>query len=306
VADRTAEPELGSGLQGAAFRFLWRLLGLGQEVVVDGRGPGRARSGLEITRHTALHSLIPTVVVRDGDRRYAFRCTRYREFKRAARMLERERGTIEWLTAEVRPGDVFYDIGANIGVFTVFAASRIGDGQVYAFEPHLVNAARLLVNVGLNGLEDVVRVLSCPLSDRSGVATFDYGTLEVGTSSSRLSDQPAGGVGGTPELKVTATVDELLADGALRPPGLVKIDVDGHELSVLRGMAELLGGAQRPRAVQVEVNLADREEVCDLMRERGYDLTRRHHSIGAARLLEAGTDPDQVPFNGIFRPASAG
>jgi FkbM family methyltransferase len=302
VADREQEPELGSGPQGAAFRLLWRLVGLGPRVTVDGHGPGRARSRLEITRHVALHSLIPAVVVHDGDRRYAFRCTRYREFKRAARMLERERGTIEWLEAELCPGDVFYDVGANIGVFTVFAATRIGEGRVYAFEPHLVNAARLLVNVELNALQEAVRVLSCPLSDRPGVATFDYGGLEVGTSSSGLSDQPGGG---TAELKLAATVDQLLADGALRPPHLVKIDVDGHELSVLRGMTELLGGNQRPRAIQVEVNLPHRGEVCELMRERGYELARRHHSVGAARLLEAGTHPDQVPFNGIFRPAAA-
>ena len=303
MAERPGEPELGSGVQGAAFRLLWRLLGLGPRVTVDGRGPGRARVGLEVTRHTALHSLIPTVVVRDGDRSYAFRCTRYREFKRAARMLERERGTIEWLAAELRPADVFYDIGANIGVFTVYAARRLAEGQVYAFEPHLVNAARLLVNVRLNGLERVVRVLSCPLSERSGLATFDYGDLEVGTSSSGLSDRPDGASAGTPELKLTATVDELVGGGALRPPGLVKIDVDGHELSVLRGMTQVLGGAQRPRAVQVEVNLPHRQEVCDLMDECGYELAARHHSVGAARLLAAGTDPEQVPFNGIFRPA---
>lgn len=289
------------GVQRTLFPIIWSALGLRPRVTVNGRGGGRLRQALENTRHTALETLTPTVVVRDGDRSYAFRATSYTEFKRAARMLVREEGTIAWLRSELRPDDVVYDIGANIGVFTLFAAARLETGIAYAFEPHLVNASHLLVNVHENGFDDVVRVISSPVWDSPGVVDFDYDRLSAGSAFSHVGSEPAGR-GRTTELKVAVTVDELLDRGALRPADLVKLDVDGGELQVLSGMRGLLSGERRPRAIQVEVNEGPRGPVPELLSACGYDLVERHHSVGGRRLLESGADPDEVPFNGIFRP----
>lgn len=289
----------------SGFRLLWSSVGLRSEFNVDGRGIGWVRAALEVTRHTLLESLTPTVTVREGEEHYAFRCPGHPEFVRAYTMLEREEGTVEWLRQEVRPGDVVYDIGANIGAFTLLAARRIQSGVVYAFEPHLANATSLLANIRQNELQRTVRVLSCALSDQSGVFGFDYNDPKAGTALSQLTEHSRADESpriNSPELKLTTTVDALVDDGVIRRADVVKIDVDGQELEVLRGMHGLLNGPRRPRAVQVEVNVEERLALCELMRSCGYELAERHYSAGAAKLLEAGRDADEVAFNRIFRP----
>jgi hypothetical protein len=82
----------------------------------------------------------------DGALRYRFRCGNLREYSRYVKMFIKEPGTCEWIDREVKPGDVFYDIGANIGVYSIMAARRVGEtGRVFAFEPHSGNFSRLLI-----------------------------------------------------------------------------------------------------------------------------------------------------------------
>ena len=294
---------------GAFFRLVWSAMGLPSRLRVGGRGVGRVRAALEVGRHGMMDALVPTVTVEDAGERYSFRCAGHAEFVRVYTMLEREQGTVEWLRREVRPDDVVYDVGANIGAFTLVAARRIETGLVYAFEPHLANAASLIANLRENGVDGVVRVVSFPLSDHPGVFRFDYGDLSAGTALSQLGEPSRADDGArpsSPELKLATTVDELIAQEAIRPADLVKLDVDGQELEVLRGMRGLLTSPDRPRAVQSEVDPAERDELSDFMASCGFELAGRHHSAGAARLISGGADPQVVPFNAIFRPRAPG
>ncbi len=307
-ADPPAAPKsLGARLrrrQRKVLRGVWTALGLSPELVVAGRGVSLSRAAREVTRHGMIETLTPTVTVRDGDERYAFRCRDHAEFVRVYTMLEREEGTVEWLQEELRPDDVLYDIGANIGAFTVLGATRVPRGAVYAFEPHLANAASLLANVGLNGLEEVVRVLSCPLSAQDGAFAFEYEDLQAGTAFSHLAARAdrAGRPGAiNTELKLATTIDRLLAEGAIHPADVVKLDVDGLELEVLRGMRAYLLGPDRPRVIQVEVNPDGRAALRGFLGACGFELDSRHLSAGAAKRVAAGEDARALPCNGIFR-----
>jgi FkbM family methyltransferase len=163
----------------------------------------------------------------------------------------------------------------------------------------------LLRNVAENGLNDRVRVVSAALNDSTGFFPFDYRSAEPGSALSRLESEGAAGEEFAPvfsELKYATSVDALLADGAIRPADLVKIDVDGNEPLVLRGMREHLSGAQRPRAVQVEIDPETREDVDELMREVGYEPAERHNTMAGQALIDAGRDPDDVVHNIVFRP----
>src|SRR5262245_51439398 len=125
------------------------------------------QNALELIRFKLRNRLAWRVAVADGDYCYTFRCESPVEVRRARTMLIKEKGTIRWLRDEVRGGDVVYDIGANIGLYTLFAGKRVGAaGQVYAFEPHVANVRSLLHNVSENGLSAQVKVLSCALNDR--------------------------------------------------------------------------------------------------------------------------------------------
>jgi FkbM family methyltransferase len=247
------------------------------------------------------------MVVRDDGRDYRFSCVSYEEWVRAESLLYKEPGTMRLLHSELRPGDVFYDVGANMGIYSVPAAVAVGpEGRVFAFEPHVANAESLLRNVRANGLQDRVKVLSCALNDAVGFFEFHYDQLLAGTSQSQLgSERDAFGRTLRPEaseLKFATTIDELLGAGAIAPPTVVKIDVDGNEVLILRGMRGLLEGADRPRAVQVEVNVEGGEELLRLMSECGFELAERHYTEAFQTALDGGADPAAIPYNGVFRP----
>jgi FkbM family methyltransferase len=274
-----------------------RLGGLAERI----RGRG-ARTRLDLRR-----LLAKTVTVRHDGHEYSYRCATFDEYMRAHSLFWKEPGTFRLITAELRPGDVFHDIGANMGIYSIPAARRVGEeGVVYAFEPHVGNAQSLLENVQANGLQDRVRVISCALHEASGFFDFKYQDLTAGTSMSQLeSDRDAFGRELRPvasELKYAIALDDLVEGGTVRTPDLVKIDVDGNELLVLRGMRRLLTGERRPRAVQVEVNVDEREELEEFMASCRYELAERHLTEGIQRQLDAGADPATLPFNGIFRP----
>ncbi|UCG72792.1 MAG: FkbM family methyltransferase [Chromatiales bacterium] len=249
-----------------------------------------------------------TVEVQDDGPPCRFVCTRLRELKRAATMFLKEEGTIAWLRQELRPDDVFLDIGANIGIYTIFAARRLSDGgAVTAVEPHLVNATRLLQNVRANELEDRVSVLTCALAGTNGFRDFNYREWGAGTSNSQLGRcrdsrgrpyEPA-----ARELKAVTTVDTLIAAGAMRRPDLVKIDVDGLEAPILAGMQGLLTGDEPPRLVQVEVEPQTRAIIEERLAGWGYRRQSHHFSKGGKQRLATGEPEDAIPHNVIFEPA---
>lgn len=175
------------------------------------------------------------------------------------------RGTLEpsvqeALRRKVRRGAVVYDVGANLGYVSLLAAVLTGpSGQVHAFEPLPENAEAIRETVAANGLENVV-VHEAAVSDTGGHAEF----LGVGEASwSHLADR--GEHSGTRERLRVVTV--ALDDYPLPAPDVVKIDVEGSEIAVLRGMRRLLEEA-RP-ALIVELHETN-DEVCDLLDAAGY------------------------------------
>lgn len=271
----------------------------------------RVRARAAHLRLGVRERLAKTMRLRDDGLEYTYRCATFDEYNRAASLFYKEPGTFAWIAGELSDGDVFYDIGANMGIYSVPAARRVGaEGLVYAFEPHLANAERLLTNVLANGLQDRIRVVSSALHETSGFFEFKYRDLTAGTSMSQLeSDRDAFGRALDPvasELKYATTVDDLVEAGTVRPADLVKIDVDGNELLILRGMRRLLTGERPPRAVQVEVNVDERAQVEEFMESCRFELAQRHLTEGIQRLIDGGADPESLPFNGIFRPLAGG
>jgi FkbM family methyltransferase len=143
-------------------------------------------------------------------------------------------------------GGVFYDVGANLGFFSLLGAhlSGLHEGRVYAFEAAPDNAEAIRVNAALNAVGNV-EVLAVAVSDRAG-----HGRLQVvdDQSWSKLVDY-----GEHPFTERVIDVelialDDLVRAGTLPPPHLVKIDVEGAELAVLEGMRETIE-RQRPAII---------------------------------------------------------
>lgn len=142
------------------------------------------------------------------------------------------------LTEYLHPGDVFFDIGANVGFFSVLAAKLVGPaGEVHAFEPLPNNARRVATNAALNGFTQV-RIHEIALSDRDGTASFRVSAVPTfgALSDSPMSvDQEIGLV----NVRV-CSLDKWMRDGTARPPKLVKLDIEGSETEFLRGARETI------------------------------------------------------------------
>ena len=250
--------------------------------------------------------------VSDGSFTYTFRCTEWIELVRARTLLTKEPGTVRWISETVREGDVFYDIGANVGIYSVMAGKRVGaKGAVVAFEPHLGNAMRLLENIGLNGVSDRTIVLSTALHDQSGFMPFHYRYRTTGSSNSQLgSTTDAYGqifVPESTEIKFAETLDDLLAGGTLkRPPTHIKIDVDGNERRILAGMRHLLAGKDAPRWIQVEVGPHEWEDVGRELANSGYDVVSKTYTALGSKILRGTDGQAAVHFNALFERRSRG
>ena len=137
----------------------------------------------------------------------------------------------------LKEGDVFYDIGANVGFFSVIAAKLVGDtGKVYAFEPGKENTASIRHNAGLNKFEQI-EVIEKAVSQTSGTAQLLLAQYSGGHASA-TADVPPDLAG---EITVDlVSIDELIARQQIAPPNFVKVDVEGAELDVLKGMQETI------------------------------------------------------------------
>jgi FkbM family methyltransferase len=253
--------------------------------------------------------LLERVTTTLDDHDYRFVCSSETDAWRARTLATKEAGTIEWIRSSVRPGQVFYDIGANIGLYTLVAARYVGAiGKVYAFEPHSENFVSLMRNIAANKLHGVVTPISAAVHGSDGMFDFNYTSLASGSSMSQL--------GGTKDAdektfqpvftegKIGIRLDTMVFDWGLPTPDHIKIDVDGNELVILNGMQRVLSGQKRPSSLQVEINLRYRDELLRFMEEFGYEKYHRHDTAHGQSLIAAGQDPEQVAHNALFRPAS--
>jgi FkbM family methyltransferase len=148
----------------------------------------------------------------------------------------KEPWTVEWIET-FGPGDVFYDIGANVGAYSLIAAvAGGGDVQVVAAEPSAPSYHDLCVNIALNELDEVITPLPVALWSDTTVVRFAHYSLEPGTSKNGIAREEF--AKRKPELsqrQLALSLDDAIRLFGLPAPTRVKIDTDGAEENVLRG-----------------------------------------------------------------------
>lgn len=138
------------------------------------------------------------------------------------------------LVAAIREGECVWDVGANVGYYTSRCAAAVGaSGRVVAFEPSPPNRQRLMTAVAAL---DQVQVRAEALGKGEGVAILTQGSDTLGATS-RIGHEI---IGSESYPIAVATGDRLVADGEVPPPNIIKIDVEGFELDVLRGLSDVL------------------------------------------------------------------
>jgi len=160
-----------------------------------------------------------------------------------------EKDVTNYVLKNFRDGDIFLDVGANIGYYTLLAASLSKSGKVYSVEANPQVYKRLLNNIQINGFTNVFSFnvaagntnLVTPLDEKFGL--FSHGTIVSEKDASLLADG-------------TIKVQMRRLDDLLKPPlSLIKMDIEGAEPFALQGMRDLLYQSVRPELI-IEFNPA--------------------------------------------------
>ena len=182
------------------------------------------------------------------------------------------RGTLEPPVQEalrrlLAPGAVFYDIGANVGFFTILGARLVGSGgRVVAFEPVPACARAVGRNIALNDFAhaEIREAAVGAVSGRDRLLVVGEASWSHLASTGRHADVRA-------EIEVSVVaIDELVRAGEIPPPDVVKIDTEGAELQAIAGMRATIE-AHHP-AIVCELHDTN-EAFCALMDELGYAIT---------------------------------
>jgi FkbM family methyltransferase len=203
-----------------------------------------------------------------------------------------------WHLERLLPRDaVLVDVGANFGYYTVELTTALGPGaRAIAFEPFPQNCERLERHVRMNDLTKRVRVLPFALSDASGSLTMH---LRQGGNTG--SAQLGGGEGLTIRA---ARLDELWPELGYERLDFIKIDVEGHEIRVLRGAQRMISEHKPMMLIEIDPPRlkeggASSTELVEMLRDLRYDLfrSRRRELVSVDSCDEAG-----VIFNAFCMP----
>jgi FkbM family methyltransferase len=194
---------------------------------------------------------------------------------RALSILSKEPDSLKWIDAML-PGSLFWDIGANVGVLTLYAATR-GDLRVWAFEPAAVNYYNLVANCELNGLERQVRCLQLGFGESFGIADLNVSQLMGGHSFSFKKKVRHGQRLHTSLQAVELwSIDDFIARHNAPCPNYIKIDVPGLTRDILAGATRTLA---RPELREIQVEVREQGSggryVTELMARHRFKILRR-------------------------------
>ncbi len=219
-------------------------------------------------------------------------------YYRASTLITKEPDTIEWINNFFKKGEVFYDIGANIGVFSLYAASK-KHVKVYAFEAESSNYSYLNKNINLNGLEEEIVALNIAINDVNIVSHLNLSSISEGAALHNFHNDidqehkqfkpvfKQGLLG----LSLDYIIDKLNVDA----PNHIKIDVDGAEHRIINGAIKLLSN-NNLKTICIEINprLELDLEVVNILNECGFSLLK------GEKYLNKECVKNKQPYNMFF------
>lgn len=209
-----------------------------------------------------------TIVIARGPLEgYKWVCNTQHQFWMPLGLYEQE--TSRWLAEHVKDGDLFLDIGANAGYFTLLGSKQVGQGCTIAFEPVPANVATIARHLAANQLTNVV-LEEMVVADEEGTVDF---IIENNNANSHMSDLEIAHAEAAPQQVIrvqTTTLDHYLAERGLSVD-VIKIDVEGAELRVLAGAQKTIRD-RRPTVIVSTHSPQLREGCRAFFENEGYQV----------------------------------
>ena len=188
---------------------------------------------------------------------------------RVKTLYQKEPVTVDWLRS-MPEGAVLADIGANVGMYSVFAALA-RSARVFAFEPESSNYAVLNENLRLNRLGGQVLAFCAGLSDRAGFERLYLSEAFAGASCHSLGEEVGFDLKPRPAAFVQGVLAVRFDDLDVPRPDYIKIDVDGFEHKVIRGMERTLRDpGVRSLLVELNPNLPEHRDIRSYLQQLGF------------------------------------
>ena len=187
---------------------------------------------------------------------------------RAKTLFSKEIDTLGWIDQYGDKENIFFDIGANMGIYSLYYAKTF-NGKVFAFEPSFRNLNLLTRNINLNKMEDLISVISNPIYNKESMNFFSQNYLIAG--------EAGGSTYGKKLLKnnyqtLSLTLDHLVDNNFIKKPNLIKIDVDGNEVDILNGALQTIKNTDC-KTILVETREATTEKVKKIFEVCGFSQT---------------------------------
>ena len=217
--------------------------------------------------------------------------------KRARTLLTKEPLTVPWIET-FKPDEVFVDIGANVGLYAIYAG--VVGARVFAFEPEALNYAELNKNIFVNNLHGRVTAYCMAIMDAADVSVLHLSTFSFAAShhdfgqNSWRADKTIGGRFIEREKRmqqgcVSFSLDELVSRQVLPVPNHIKIDVDGFEYKVVNGAAKTF---QQPELktilLEVDFKIPKSMEAVEWLIARGWKLSNQQIRINQHEYMAEG------------------
>ena len=170
---------------------------------------------------------------------------------RAKTIFTKEPDTIDWLNKNGSKDNCLFDIGANLGIYSIYYAKKF-DAKVFSFEPSFKNLELLARNISLNALQENVSVISNPLADKFLVSKYYQGDFKAGAAEASFDNKRFMEEQEIENKQINVdkekifyntlgiSIDNLIDKNLIDFPKLIKIDVDGNEIEILEGCKNLL------------------------------------------------------------------
>jgi FkbM family methyltransferase len=218
---------------------------------------------------------------------------------RASTFSTKEPETLKWIDS-FEKGAKFWDIGANVGLYSCYAAAKKGS-HVVAFEPSVFNLELLSKNIFKNKLENLVKIFPLALTDGEGFQKFYLSTITQGGALSAFG-APLGYDGKELNPIFIYSVYGISLDFAvlsmkLEPPDYLKIDVDGIEHLILKGATSFLRSI---KSILVEINdkfIEQSDITSSILIENNFELIAKLHSVTVENSKDFNTVFNQIWIN---------
>ena len=192
---------------------------------------------------------------------------------------------IDWLRTTLQPGDVLWDIGANVGAYSILAAKLCPGARVFSFEPFIPTFSHLWENIVLNGVTAQVFPVCAGLSNRTAPESLAVVDAHAGSAGHQVGE-----TGGKLQQGVIAVRgDDLHTLFGLPQPTLLKLDIDGLEVVAVEGLRQTLR-LPALRSLMIEVQAGKSEG----------PVQKACEEAGFQRVPNPQTQPTSDAFNARF------